>query len=186
MPFGLHRDLKSWPDWVTVKDKVKIVVIWFTNQPNKLEELNTALVEQNFHMALHEAMGMRATLHQKVYYVNTYLFSKLWYTAQVFKMNEKSIAHLLKSALNFIYAGENERPVRVLNFRDKVRGGLGLIEPEIKAKALLGRNMYKQWLNGKRTEDIYGNIDILRALIRINNREITTKQIYDILVQDTI
>merc|ERR1719481_1093602 len=99
-------------------------------------------------------------------------------------MNEKRIAHLLKSALNFIYAGENERPVRVLNFRDKARGGLGLIEPEIKAKALLGRNMYKQWLNGKRTEDIYGNIDILRALIRINNREITTKQIYDILIKD--
>ena len=61
-----------------------------------------------------------------------------------------------------------------------------MIEPEVKAKALLGQNMYKQWLNGKRIEDIYGNIDILRDFIRINNCEITTKQIYDILIKDTI
>ena len=121
LPFGSHREYKHWPVWVTVKNRIKIVGIWFTNERNKLEEVNTTLVEQNFYMTLNEASGMRGTLQQKVHYVNTYLFSKLWYVAQVFKMDNKKMTNLLKATLNFIYSGENERPVRSLNFREKER-----------------------------------------------------------------
>ena len=187
LPFGSHREYKHWPVWVTVKNRIKIVGIWFTNERNKLEEVNTTLVEQNFYMTLNEASGMRGTLQQKVHYVNTYLFSKLWYVAQVFKMDNKKMTNLLKAALNFIYSGENERPVRSLNFREKERGGLGLVDPEIKAKALLGRNMYQQWLQDKRkVEDIYGDTNILERLIIINEEDITTKQIYKILIKERI
>ena len=87
---------------MTVKNRIKIVGIWFTNERNKLEEVNTTLVEQNFYMTLNEASGMRGTLQQKVHYVNTYLFSKLWYVAQVFKMDNKKMTNLLKAALNVI------------------------------------------------------------------------------------
>ena len=53
---------------------------------------------------------------------------------------------ILSKALSFIFAGENERPVRVVNFRPKEWGGLGLIHPTIKAKALLIRNTYLDFM----------------------------------------
>ena len=51
-------------------------------------------------------------------------------------MEGKNIEKALSKVMSFIYDGENERPVRPLNFRDTKRGGLGLIEPMIKSKAL--------------------------------------------------
>ena len=45
--------------------------------------------------------------------------------------------------MNFIYAGENERPVRAWNFRPTKFGGLGLVEASVKARALLLRNLIK-------------------------------------------
>ena len=54
---------------------------------------------------------------------------------------------ILKRALDFIYAGENERSVRAMNFRDRSEEGLGLIHPVIKAKAFLMKNMIKAFHN---------------------------------------
>ena len=53
---------------------------------------------------------------------------------------------MLARALAFIYGGENERPVRALNFRGKDEGGLGLTCPIMKAKALLVKNMIKDFM----------------------------------------
>ena len=48
---------------------------------------------------------------------------------------------ILSKATDFIYAGENEKPIRPLNFRNSASGRLGLINPNVKAKALLIKNM---------------------------------------------
>ena len=53
---------------------------------------------------------------------------------------------LLSKALAFIYAGENERPVNSVNFRCKSKWGLGLINPIVKAKALLIKTIYRDFL----------------------------------------
>ena len=53
---------------------------------------------------------------------------------------------LLSKALAFIYAGKNERPVNSVNFIYKSKGGLGLINPSIDARALLIKTMYKDFL----------------------------------------
>ena len=63
---------------------------------------------------------------------------------------------IMKAGLNFIYAGENERPVRPLNFRPKCFGGLGYVEANIKAKALLVKSMIKRKSKGELVEDMYG------------------------------
>ena len=88
LPFGEHRNFSEWPQWVTVKGSMKVVGAMFSNEES-LEILNTNLVAQNFYNSLQRAYGVRGTILQKVYYVNTYLFSKLWYTSQVFKLDEK-------------------------------------------------------------------------------------------------
>ena len=141
IPFGEHREHLDWPKWVTVKNKIKVVGAVFSNDES-FDKLNSDLVAKNFYNALQKSYGVMGTIFQKAYYVNTYLFSKIWYLAQCFKLDEKMLDKILAKALDFIYAGENERPVRSLNFRPTERGGLGLTHPKIKAKAFLIKNMY--------------------------------------------
>ena len=86
-----------------VKESMKVVGAMFSNKES-LEMLNTNIVAQNFYNSLQRAYGVRGTIFQKVYYVNTYLFSKLWFTSQVFKLDEKIINKMLSKALNFIYS----------------------------------------------------------------------------------
>ena len=43
LPFGTHREYKEWPDWVIVKNIVKVVGAIFSNEES-LEKLNTELV----------------------------------------------------------------------------------------------------------------------------------------------
>ena len=59
-------------------------------------------------------------------------------------MQEKAITQILGKALDFVYSGENERPVRVINFRSRELGGLGLINPIIKSRAFMVKNMIKE------------------------------------------
>ena len=137
LPFGKHKEEDRWPTWVTVKTSIKVVGIVYTNEHQNLEKINQEQVEKNFYMTLREMTGMKGTILQKVYCVNTYMLTKLWYTAQVIKMNPKKMEEIMKACMNFIYAGENERPVRALNFRPIKFGGLGLVEVSMKARALL-------------------------------------------------
>ena len=160
LPFGKHREHQDWPNWITVKDEVKIVGAIFSNKGD-LEKLNGSLVSKCFFDELHKSYGVKGTILQKVYYVNTYLFSKIWYTAQCFKLEKKMLENLLMKALKFVYAGQNERPVRSVNFRGRESGGLGLVNPVVKAKALLLKSMYREFVRkGGDKNDVNSYINI--------------------------
>ena len=110
LPFGNHRQIINWPEWVTVKNEVKIVGAIFSNEGN-LEKINTALVSKTFFDLLHKSYGIKGTVFQKVNFVNTYLFSKIWFTAQCFKLDQKVLEKMLAKAMAFIYSGENESQI---------------------------------------------------------------------------
>ena len=136
---------------------------------------------------------MKGTLLQKVYYVNTYLFSKIWYVAQCFKIEKRVLDNIVVKALQFIYAGENERPVRTLNFRDKSVGGLGLVNPIMKAKALLIKSMHKEFVkkgcdisNTETYEDIYGYVDEMVEMIKAGVSLDTTRFSYSYLNESLV
>ena len=88
LPFGSHREYMEWPEWISVRDCIKVVGIIYTNKRDEFEKVNTKLVSQNFFNALQKVSGMRGTLFQKVYVVNTFLFSKLWYVCQAVKLEK--------------------------------------------------------------------------------------------------
>ena len=169
---------------------MKIVGVIFSNFEN-LEKINSELVFKSFNDKLHASYGIRGTILQKVYFVNTYLFSKLWYVAQCFIIERKIITNILKIALNFIYAGENERPVRVMNFRHKSSGGLGLVDPNLKCMALLIRTRLRKLRrnNGNildLTNQNYGGEyrNEIQKVIRNDLAKGTTKQIYSLFLQE--
>ena len=192
LPFGHHRLFKSWPEWINVKNKIKVVGAIFSNNED-IDQLNSSLVSQNFFNTISKSYGIRGTIMQKAYFANTFLFSKLWYLAQCFKIDRKVLENIMSRALKFIYAGENERPVRPLNFRNKVVGGLGLIHPFLKAKALLLRSMYKEFLELECSIDddvvvdqIYGYPVDFRRVHAYGIANGTAKIIYEFLIQDLI
>ena len=189
LPFGSHRGYQRWPAWISVKNKIKIVGGIFSNNES-FESINSELVSKCFYDALHKAYGMRGTIFQKAYYVNTYLFSKLWFTAQFCKIDEKMLKKILSKALAFIYAGENEKPVHSLNFRNTLKGGLGLTHPGTKAKALLLRSMYRELLslNGNiydpdKIESLYGHKNDFIYIIENGLSTSPAKAIYDCLIE---
>ena len=100
---------------------------------------------------------------------------------------------MLKRAFDFIYAGENERPVRALNFRDKSLGGLGLINPLIKAKALLMKNMIKEFKNydcsfddDYMKDNLYGYSEEFQEILLAGFGEASVKDLYNYLMQDVL
>ena len=192
LPFGRHRSHTDWPSWITVKDEVKIVGAIFSNRGD-LDKLNGNLVSKCFFDLLHKSYGIKGTLHQKVYFVNTYLFSKIWFIAQCFKIEKKTLENILSKALNFIYAGQNERPVRPLNFRDRKIGGLGLVNPIIKSKALLLKSMYREFIlrdcnvNDRDSyKDIYGYTEAFSEVVKGGVNMNSTRDIYGYLIDAVI
>ena len=192
LPFGSHKANKDWPEWVSVKSKMKVVGAIFSNN-ECIDKLNSGLVSKSFYNCLQKSYGIKGTIFQKAYFVNTFLFSKLWYTAQCFKLDPKILEKMLSKAMGFIYAGENERPVRPLNFRSKDLGGIGLINPIVKAKALLIKNMYSDFLeydcnitDGWIVNNIYGYNE---CFVKVYSEGLSTapvKLIYNFLLQAEI
>jgi hypothetical protein len=76
---------------------MKVVGVMFSNN-EPLEKINSDLVLQCFFSALNNSFGIKGTIFQKAYFINTYLFSKLWYSAQLFKMDKKILENILLKA----------------------------------------------------------------------------------------
>ena len=107
-------------------------------------------------------------------------------------IDQKVLDKILSKAMAFIYAGQTERPVRHLNFRGKDIGGLGLIHPNIKAKALLLKNMYREFkklnctIEEYEIQDLYGHKDEFIEIVKFGVDLSNSKNIYDVLMQDII
>ena len=186
LSFGLHRNYKEWPDWVNKVDTLKVIGGTFINQ-GSLDKINSANVKTRVIGKLNENWGMGGTLFQKAFFCNTYCFSKMNYLGQAFVMEKKHLDEIKSKSLAFMYAGFNERPVQVLNFRKKSDGGLSLHHPHLKAKSLLLKNMYREciernikYVGGCFSENLYGPKNELAALLD-GNIEMKSKEIYGYL-----
>ena len=132
--------------------------------------------------------GMRGTPLQKAAYANTYIFAKLWYVAQTIKLDQNIMKKITQKVLNFIWAGQNERPVRALNFRAKYLGGLGLMCPSTKSKAFLIKNMFKDYLvlggSLDKVGSLYGHKSDFKRVLNSGVDLKNIKQIYEHLMHD--
>ena len=97
---------------------------------------------------------------------------------------------MTKVAFNLVYCGENERPVRALNFRGKDKGGLGMIDPKTKADALMVKTMYKKQkkekIEEKMIQHMYGHVKSLQRIIDLNRDDMSSKEVYEVLIKDKI
>ena len=74
LPFGSHRNFTSWPDWVNKVSRVRIIGAIFSNEGN-IALLNSKEVERCTLARIYGSASVRGTLLQKVYFLNTFIFS---------------------------------------------------------------------------------------------------------------
>ena len=189
LPFGIHKQYQDWPSWVTVKNEIKILGVYYSNDES-LEKCNSKIIFEKVNGLIMGNFSMRGTPLQKAAFANTYIFSKIWYVAQTIKLEPKIMKNISQKVLKFIWAGQNERPVNALNFRPKELGGLGLMCPETKGRSLLLKSMAKDYVvfgNQKgNIGKIYGYSDEFIKLLELGVDLTNVKQIYNHLIHDKI
>ena len=187
LPFGSHRNHDEWPAWITVKNEIKILGVLYSNT-DSMEKCNSREILDLVNNQIMGNFSMRGTPLQKASFVNMYIFSKIWYVAQTIKLESDVLKKITQKVLNFIWAGQNERPVRALNFRAKDLGGLGLVCPATKSKALLLKSMGKDFMNyGNQIAEIgklYGYKSDFKKLLEEGIDRKNVKQIYEFLMTD--
>lgn len=136
MLVGVDRNLQI-PNWIKFDEKIKILGIWYHNSSKLMIEQNWMELIKNLRFVLWNNQFRNLNLIQKVFYLNTYASSKIWYVASTVPIDKKSIARIKCMYGNFLW---NHAILRV-SFDQlclpKQTGGLGLISPELKCKALL-------------------------------------------------
>lgn len=75
-------------------------------------------------------------LIQKIWILNTFILSKIWYLAQVFPPNKVHIAQIYSSCSMFLWNNHFFTVTRNQMFLDVSDGGLGLVNVDLKSKAL--------------------------------------------------
>ena len=188
LSFGNHVNYKKWPSWITKANKIKVIGAYFINQGN-LEWENSIFVKDKCFERINANWSLKGTILQKAFFVNTFCLSKLNYISQAFIMDTNILEEITKLALKFIYAGENERPIRLVNFRRISEGGIGLIEPKLKAKALLCKSVLKDIrlrniaLKSNVLEvEVYGANDTIINYIKDGKMNSTSKEIYEAFI----
>ena len=183
--WGSHRNFSQWPPWVNKCSKTRIIGAVFSNNED-IELLNSMELQRCTLSKIYGSLGLRGTLLQKVYFLNIFVFSKLTYLAQVFRVKEEVLKLVMRESLRFLYRGELERPVNAINYRPKDFLGLGLVHLPSKCKSLLLRTMLKEFnfkgiklQNGNFDEFLYGLKDELLKLLELGGGEVpTAKDLY--------
>ena len=82
LPFGQHRQFIRWPEWVSVKNQVKIVGAIFTNEGN-LEKLNSELVSKCFLTSFTNFLELKEQLCKKCTLLTPFCFLKFGFLLSV-------------------------------------------------------------------------------------------------------
>ena len=180
LSFGEHKNYIEWPDWVSVREEVQVIGIWYTNVRGKTNErLNTEKILQKIRNNMKEMRGHAGNLLEKAYYVNTFLMSKVWYAAQSMNLDAEILTKIDNETQRWLHLGEGEKPVREVNYRPIKEGGLGIQQAEWKSRALVIKGAIK-----------YGNeeeyVDRYEVTKMMLMGCFKTKQIYKVILDEQI
>lgn len=116
----------------------------------------------------------RLNLIQRCLILNVYILSKIWYVAQVFPPSNSHLAQIKSASGKFIWNGNIFKVNRNQLYLDYLKGGLNLVDPEAKTKALFIKNiLYNVDFNGNFADENY--------LLSLNNSQKLTRNARDFL-----
>lgn len=160
------------PFQITETDNLKILGVTFKATWNKTIDVNYEKLINDMKYRINLNNFRSLSLLEKVWYVNTFILSKLWYLAKIYPPTNKHLAKIKSLVGMFLWKNNVFRVDRRQLYLDTDQGGLGLIDPESKCKALFIQNIINQNnVTGNRNDEQYLlNFKFLQRLTR-NGKE---------------
>jgi exonuclease III len=186
------NNCKIGPQLMSETYDLKILGMTFCAEIKTTIKKNYEKAIQNINFIFNSHGKRRINLVQKIWLSNTFVLSKLWYLSQIFPPDNIHIGKIQKSLGKFLWAGYLYKIDRRQLFLKTEKGGLGLINLEIKVKSLfLKSNLFSKdenfiivkrdyFFSERNTIETTRNINeyFLTAEILIQRNLNTTRQIY--------
>jgi Reverse transcriptase (RNA-dependent DNA polymerase) len=132
------------PQMIAEKDFLKIlgITLYADIKQTVVKNYEKLLNNINYLINLHQRRNLN--IIQKIWFANTFVLSKMWYLSQIIPPENLILAKLRKTIGKFIWNGLLYKINRCQLFMSPKKGGLSLIDIEMKAKALFIKNiLYK-------------------------------------------
>lgn len=123
--------------WFGLEQNLKILGVVFSNNLQDMIRENWKKAVNVVQASLINNRTRRLGIIQKVFFVNTYALSKIWFLSQVLPMPKLTAKRLYTIGGFFIWANTINRIARTTLILPKQAGGLGLQDALIKSNALL-------------------------------------------------
>jgi len=130
--------------------EVKVLGIQIANMTAQSVVSSWSRITNTVRLQARKAYTRDLDLAQRIQYVHTYLFAKLWYMAQVLPAPSVQIRQIVSAVAWFIWQGGIFR-VPLSTLQKKKKGGWGLTDVETKCRTLL---LYQTWMQSRRDREI--------------------------------
>ena len=185
---GKWRGRTRWPiEWLVPTSQVKILGASFSDTIDDTIRKNEEDVLQRVRGILAMARSRQLTIHQRVYFVNTHVVSKVVHLLTTLPVRRVVFWKCQSLIYHFVWAHRLEKASMAESFLPLKAGGLGLVCLKAKAKALLAVNLVRELLgdslNSKLTQ--YWSASKLRfiAPLRPGPHRETTPPIFDAAIE---
>ena len=136
--------LGQWPKETSilgfpVKDQVKILGLNFTQNIQTSMDSNWKRLVNNIRGVIFQNMSRHLNLIQKIWYINVFALAKIWYTAQIFPINNKYAQQIETIFGIYIWKGFLYRIKKEQLQLFNKQGGLNLTAVKDKCNALLAK-----------------------------------------------
>lgn len=184
------------PQRITEVQSIKILGIEFFTNITETINKNYDRILSNVKNTLSIHCTRKLNLFERSWLLNAFILSKFWYVAQIFPPFKKHINSINSAVGKFLWNGFIFKTDRNQLYLDNNMGGIGLVNPEWKMKALFIRNIIKE--TGSNSEEYllsYRKLFQLPSFFRnwvANSREIkinphldSTYNIYRFFLSET-
>lgn len=135
------NNCKIGPQRIPERSELKILGLIVKDRWKDMVQVNYDLLIRIFTQACQVHGARKLCLLERVFVLNTYLLSKLWYISHVLTPSNKHLAQIKKISGYFLWKSHIFKVGRNQLYLDYAKGGLKLIDPESQCKALFIRNL---------------------------------------------
>ena len=145
MGLGLWKNRTTWPveGMKIVLGCFKILGVVYDNDYEKAKQENRKSIEKSIASHIGKLYLRKLSLFQKSIVINCKVLAKAWYMSHVYPVPQETAKSVEKCIFKFIWNG-NYHPVnRKTLYLKREKGGIGVIDMNIKAKAIFFSTFYK-------------------------------------------
>lgn len=136
----------NWPEISTPfkvsGDDFKLLGMYVNRDFSKMIEKNWQEIYNRINGAIISQKSKNLNFLNKIMFINTYLFSKIWYIAQVLPIKNDFLAKIIKITNTFLWSGSLFKIARKQLYLPKIKGGVNLIDVDAKRFALFLKNAF--------------------------------------------